>query len=50
MNYPQSYRDLPNYDNWKTTDPDDRDEEIQRLNERRYRSLCQNHDLDPSEL
>jgi len=50
MNYPQSDRYLPNYDNWKTTDPDEQADEIERLNERSHRSRCHNFDLLPSDL
>ena len=50
MNYPDSDRDLPGYDDWKTTDPDEQADEIERLNERSYRSRCHNFDILPSEL
>ncbi len=50
MNYPHSHRDLPGYDDWKTTDPDEQADEIEQLNERSYRSRCHNFDLLPSEL
>jgi hypothetical protein len=50
MNYPDSGRYLPGYDDWKTTDSDEQADEIERLKERSYRSRCQNYDLHPSEL
>ena len=50
MNYQHSYRDLPGYDDWKTTDPDEQADEIEHLNERSYRSHCHTFDLLPSEL
>ena len=50
MNYPHSDRNLPGYDDWKTTDPDEQADEIEHLDERSYRSRCLNFDLLPSEL
>ena len=50
MNYPHSHRDLPGYDDWKTTDPDEQADETERLDGRSYRSRCHNFDLLPSEL
>lgn len=37
MNYPQSDRYLPNYDNWKTTDHDDVEYARAQLRDRRKR-------------
>lgn len=35
--YPQSYRDLPGHDNWKTTDHDDVEYARAQLRDRRER-------------
>lgn len=50
MNYQDSDRVLPGYDDRQTTHPDELADEIERLNERSYRSRCHNFDLLPSEL